>query len=202
MAAAAAAAPKGIPAEYVTLASDLLTRILASANNKQRSAGYMSRSGYEMNPHELLEQPEFAAELVTLGNRLYASVPYAKYVRSSEKFEKQVIAMVTDVSRQTTPCWRCGEMWTALKPECGCVKCKNNPKYYGSDLGAGTNYEPPTCKVYAASFKVFVHAALRTLIYRYTYPRFELYGKVYMRNDQGVVVVDEAETKKFLDAQK
>lgn len=53
------------------------------------------------------------------------------------------------------------------------------------------------CLVYAASFKVFINTAIRTLMYRYTYPRFEVYGKVYVRNDSGNVVVDEEETAKL-----
>jgi hypothetical protein len=190
----------GIPDEFADAAAGLLTRILASATNQQRSRGYMADSGKDMNPHELLDKPEFVEELALLGNRLFERVPYAKYARSKDAFEKKVNAKVVDVGLQTTPCWRCQELWTADKPECGCVKCKNNPKYYGSDLGAGTNYEPPTCKVYAASLKVFLAAGLRTLIYRYAYPRFELYGKVYKRNEQGVVVVDEEETQKFLES--
>ena len=180
-----------IPDAFVDETAALLTGMLASADRAERQRGYMKDSGKDIRVHAVLAP--YAAQLADLGNRLFAAVPYAKYVHAATKFEKAVIAKTQDTQRLVTPCWRCGEVGAT----CGCVKCKNNPKYYGSDLGAGTNYEPPTCLAYAASFKVFVHAALRVLLYRYAYPRFELDGTVYKRNDQGVVVVDEEETAKL-----
>jgi hypothetical protein len=176
-------------------AADLFTHILAGATPQQRSAGYMVDSGKDMDPQPLLEAA--SARLAALGNRIFEQVPMVKYTRTKADFDQRVIENTVDHAARTTPCWRCQEVWSPLKPQCGCVKCKNNPKYYGSDLGAGTNYEPPTCLVYAASFKVFIHAAIRTLMYRYTYPRYEVYGKVYMRDQSGNVVVDEEETAKL-----
>ena len=161
--AAAAAVVKGLPEDLVNEAAELFTVILATATNKQRSAGYMCDSGKDMNPHELLDA--FSPQLAALGNRIFAQVTLAKYSRNQEDFLKRVSEKTIDTAARTQPCWRCGEVWSERKPNCGCVKCKNNPKYYGSDLGAGTNYEPPTCLVYAASFKVFIHAAIRTLMY-------------------------------------
>jgi hypothetical protein len=196
----AAPAVKGLPEDLVNEVAELFTVILASATDKQRTAGYMCDSGKDMNPHELLDA--FEPQLAALGTRIFSSVTLAKYSRNQEDFLKRVSEKTVDTAARTQPCWRCGEVWSERKPNCGCVKCKNNPKYSGSDLGAGTNYEPPTCLVYAASFKVFIHAAVRTLMYRYAYPRYELYGKVYKRNDQGFVVVDEAETALFLEQQK
>lgn len=172
---------------FVPETAALLTRILESASPRERSKGYMVDSGKDIDVPELMAR--FEPELAALGARLFAAVPYKAYVPSATKFEKEVIARVQDPQALVTPCWRCGELG-----KCGCVRCKRNPQHYGSSLGAGTNYEPPTCLVYAASFKAFVHAALRILLYRYAYPRFELYGVVYKRNEQGVVVVDEEET--------
>ena len=182
----------GVPEIFVDETAALLSTILATADPQERQRGYMKDAGKDIRVAELLAPYE--AQLAELGNRLFEAVSYAKYVHCSTTFEKAVLAKTQDPQRLVTPCWRCGEVGNL---NCGCVKCKRNPKYSGSDLGAGTNYEPPTCLAYAASHKVFVLTALRVLLYRFTYPRFELYGKVYKRNEAGVVVVDDEETAKL-----
>ena len=187
---------KGKIADHVVSeVAHVMSQILETATPQQRRAGYMADSGKDMDPHPILEAASDA--LARLGNYIYERVPMVKYTRTKTDFDQRVIAQTVDYAAQSTPCWRCQEVWSPLKPQCGCVKCKNNPKYYGSDLGAGTNYEPPTCVVYAASFKVFMNVAIRTLMYRYTYPRYEVYGKVYVRDEKGNVIVDEVETAKL-----
>ena len=180
----------GVPEIFVDETAALLSTILATADRTERQRGYMVDAGKDIRVAELLAP--FDAQLAALGNQLFEAVSYGKYVHAATTFEKAVIAKTEDTQRLVTPCWRCGELGN-----CGCVKCKRNPKYQGSDLGAGTNYEPPTCLAYAASFKVFMHTALRVLLYRYAYPRFEVDGKVYVRNAEGRVVVDDEETAKL-----
>lgn len=190
----AALAPALFADDIVADAAALFSRILATATPRQRDAGYMSNSGKDIKPHELLEP--FSAELAALGSRMGNSgVTRAKYINSSKRFEDRVKQLTTDTAAQTTPCWRCNEVWTQTKPNCGCVKCKRNHKFDGSSLGGGTNYEPPTCLIYPVSFKIFMNAAIRSLIYRYTFPFYEVDGVVYKRDSDGVVVVDEEQTK-------